>query len=415
VIGTGSVATLDIEKVVAGGDGLARHDSLVVFTPRTLDGELVRARVTVKGRLARGTLLGLERASSERVSPACPHYEGDACGGCQLQHASYAEQLRIKGRIVADAMRRIAHRVVEEPPVHPSANAWRYRSKLTLAIRRDRDGWYAGLRRFDDPDSVFQLRVCLITADRVVALWRDVMAASDHFPGAQELRGAVRVERDGAASFMLEGGDRWPGAAAFFERVGVLRSLWWTPAGGARRRLAVRDDAAPHPDASFAQVNDATARLMEDHVLSRVRAHRPNHVVDAYAGAGAGAARLAGDGARVTAIEIDSDAARWAGTRLTSPSRVITARVERALPDALPADVVVLNPPRGGVHARVCATLASATPAPRAIVYVSCDPATLARDLSRLPGWRIASLECFDMFPQTAHVETVCELLPEAA
>lgn len=91
--------------------------------------------------------------------------------------------------------------------------------------------------------------------------------------------------------------------------------------------------------------------------------------------------------------------------------------MEDALPDALPADVVILNPPRGGVHERVTATLDAARDvrAVRAVLYVSCNPATLARDLARLPAWRIASLAAFDMFPQTAHVETVCELVPESA
>ena len=93
----------------------------------------------------------------------------------------------------------------------------------------------------------------------------------------------------------------------------------------------------------------------------------------------------------------------------------MTARVEDAIRNTLPADAVILNPPRAGVDARVTSALEKATSAVRAIVYVSCDPATLARDLSRLPGWKIAKLTAFDMFPQTAHVETVCELVPAAA
>jgi 23S rRNA (uracil1939-C5)-methyltransferase len=93
----------------------------------------------------------------------------------------------------------------------------------------------------------------------------------------------------------------------------------------------------------------------------------------------------------------------------------VAAPVEEALPAALPADVVILNPPRAGVAPAVMTALLAATPSPRAIVYVSCDPATLARDVARLPGWQVTSLTCFDMFPQTAHVESVCLLVPEAA
>ncbi len=124
---------------------------------------------------------------------------------------------------------------------------------------------------------------------------------------------------------------------------------------------------------------------------------------------------IAESGAKVTAIELDSDAAHWTAARLPEGSVSLRARVEEALASALPADVVVLNPPRAGVDAKVTETLEATTPPPRAIVYVSCNPATLARDLSRLPSYRIESLVAFDMFPQTAHVETVCDLVPEAA
>jgi 23S rRNA (uracil1939-C5)-methyltransferase len=117
----------------------------------------------------------------------------------------------------------------------------------------------------------------------------------------------------------------------------------------------------------------------------------------------------------VTAIELDPDASEWSASRLTDPSRAIRAKVEDALPGLLPADLVILNPPRAGVDPRVTATLEAEARHVRGVIYVSCDPATLARDLSRLPSYRVESLHAFDMFPQTAHVETVCELRPEVA
>jgi 23S rRNA (uracil1939-C5)-methyltransferase len=139
--------------------------------------------------------------------------------------------------------------------------------------------------------------------------------------------------------------------------------------------------------------------------------------VAAYSGSGETALRLAAAGVRVTAIELDRDAARYAGERLPEGSRSIAGPVEGHLDAALPADVVVVNPPRGGLDPRVPALLEVAASgalgaAPRAVIYVSCNPATLARDLSRMPSWVLRSAEAFDMFPQTAHVETVCELVP---
>jgi 23S rRNA (uracil1939-C5)-methyltransferase len=150
---------------------------------------------------------------------------------------------------------------------------------------------------------------------------------------------------------------------------------------------------------------------LRDHVLARARAHAPGRVVDAYAGTGDTAVPLAEGGATVTAIELDADAADACRRKLPSSSRVLTGRVEDVLSSALPADVVILNPPRVGVHERVTVALA-ARPAPQAVIYVSCNPATLGRDLTRLPGFQVASVLGFDMFPQTAHVETVCELVP---
>jgi 23S rRNA (uracil1939-C5)-methyltransferase len=144
-------------------------------------------------------------------------------------------------------------------------------------------------------------------------------------------------------------------------------------------------------------------------------------LVDAYSGRGELAETVALDGVAVVAIEADAAATARARERLAAVTathgmvaRVVTALVEDALADALPADLIVLNPPRRGVDVRVTALLADAADrGVRGIVYVSCDPATLARDLARLPRWRIASVRCFDMFPQTAHVETVCVLVPE--
>ena len=135
-------------------------------------------------------------------------------------------------------------------------------------------------------------------------------------------------------------------------------------------------------------------------------------MIDAYAGAGHTALALSEAGIRVTAIELDADASAWSASKLREPSRAIQARVEDALPGVLPADLVLLNPPRAGLDGRVTETLEKEAGHVRSVIYVSCNPATLARDLSRLPSYAIESVRAFDMFPQTAHVETVCELTP---
>lgn len=406
-------AEVVIESIAAGGDGVGRTDGMVVFVPRTAPGDVVEVELVPRGRFARGTTRAVVRPSGDRVEPTCVHYERDRCGGCQLQHLRYDAQLLAKGRIVHDALQRIGRREVPIPTVRPSPRPWRYRRKLTLALRRRRGTWIAGMHPFDAPRRVFPLEECPITEDRVLEVWREILAASDALPATDELRGGVRLE-EGDASLVLEGGDAWPTSHGFFERVPSLSALWWHPANGALAALHLRG-ARRAPGASFAQVNAPVAELMRTYVVHRVLGHDPRTVVDAYAGLGDTGAAVASAERRVTAIELDPAAAAWCASRLPTGSRAVVARVEDVLPDALPADVVVLNPPRAGVDARVAAALRDAAPAPRAVLYVSCDPATLARDVRRLPGWRIASLAAFDMFPQTAHVETVCELVPEGS
>jgi 23S rRNA (uracil1939-C5)-methyltransferase len=377
----------------------------------------VRARLTPAGRMARGAVEEIVRRSPLRVDPPCPHYVADRCGGCQLQHLGYDAQLDAKRSIVEDALTRIARRSAVVAPVRRSPSAWRYRRKLTLALRRRGGDWIAGLHAYDRPGAVFSLRDCPITDERVVAVWREVMAASRHLPrDARELRGAVRLLDDGAA-FTLEGGVRWDASAALFDAAPSLRALWWVPDGRGRRLLHDRRADAV-PGASFVQVNPGVADALRDEVVRLALAHGPTTAVDAYAGAGETAIRLAERGVSVAAIEIDREAVRYAASRLPEGSRAVAGAVEDRLEEALPAEVVVVNPPRGGLHPRVpevlerAATGEAGTPPPRALVYVSCNPATLARDLARLPSFEIRSVQPFDMFPQTAHVETVCELVP---
>jgi 23S rRNA (uracil1939-C5)-methyltransferase len=337
---------------------------------------------------------------------------------------SYESQLRVKSTIVRDALQRIGKRGdVSTVPVVPSPAAWGYRTKLTLALRWTGDRWIAGLHRFDDPDAVFQLEQCPITDDRILAIWRDILGASASLPRTRRLRGAVRLTADGA-SFVLEGGMQWPLARELGDRVPSLTTIWWQAAGGRRRLVVDRrgatspGGASSHepksPDASFVQVNTPAAELLHAHVVTLALSHSPTTVIDAYSGAGATAIALSERRVRVTAIELDAVAARWVAARLPRESRSVVARVEDAIGEALPADVVILNPPRAGVDERVTDAL-ERTRASHAVIYVSCNPATLARDLRRLPSYRVASLTPFDMFPQTAHVETVCELIPEAA
>lgn len=408
-----SLTRVSIESIAAGGDGVGHTEGMAVFVPRTAPGDVALVRLARARRFARGEAQSFETLSPDRVNPACPHFTTDRCGGCQIQHLSYEAQLRAKSAIIGEALRRIGRRKVENPEVEPSDAQWRYRRKLTLHLRRASGRWIAGLHPFDDPDAVFDLVDCPITAERVMSVWTTLRPAFDLLPRERALRMSVRLLDDGASA-VVEGGRTWREPGRVLDASPLLRELWWRPDGGRPRLVAQRNIVAPS-GASFAQVNAGVAARLREHVLSRARAHRPQKVVDAYAGLGATTLPLAADGREVLAIELDAAAMEALRRQLRAPSMAIAGRVEDHLAEALPADVVLLNPPRGGVDERVSTTLQQVARPPRAVLYTSCDPATLGRDLARLTRYRLASVRAYDMFPQTAHVETVCELVPEAA
>ncbi len=408
-----AVVSVSIESIAAGGDGVGRNAGLVVFVPRTAPGDLVTAKISGSGHFARGTLGAVVTPSVIRIDPPCPHYKRDKCGGCQLQHMTYDSQLAAKRVIVRDSFQRIGKRAVDPPEIARSPKEWRYRTKLTLAIRRRGARWIAGLHPYDDPVRVFPLSDCPITDRRVVSAWREVMDADAYFPDASELRGSVRITSGGPTLVMM-GGQSWAARDQFSAAVPSVSAVWWEPSDDKPRRLLYDRRPDRTPSASFAQVNAEMAEILERYVLERARALNPRTAVDAYAGAGHTASALSEVGVAVTAIELDPDASEWSASVLRAPSRSVQGRVEDILPRVLPTDLVVVNPPRAGVDERVTQCLEVNASQIRGLIYVSCNPATLARDLSRLPSYGIETVRAFDMFPQTAHVETVCELRPLA-
>lgn len=400
---------LRVDSIAAGGDGIGRLEGLAVFIPRTAPGDVVDATIRQQGRLARGRVLRVIEPSADRVAPTCRHYDGDRCGGCQLQHLSASAQLDAKRRIVSDAFTRIARREVHVPPVIPSALNWEYRSRLTLAMRWQGGAWVMGLHAYDDVDRVFDLHECPITDRGIVDAWRAIRSASRFLPRVVELRGTVRRLGD-EFGFVLEGGHQWPTTREFADGVPGIHVITWRPANGPPH-VCVDRRAGKLPEESFDQVNQSVATAARAEIIERALAGRPARAVDAYAGLGATSRALAERGVRVTAIELDPHASRYAASQVPIGLEVVTGRVEDSLASYLPTDVVILNPPRAGVDARVTSALSSHPP--RRLLYMSCNPGTLARDVSRLPGFRVNSVRAYDMFPQTAHVEVVCEMVPE--
>src|SRR4029077_4220334 len=198
-----------ITSIAAGGDGVGRlGDGRAVFVPRTAPGERVRLRDGVKlhKRFARGELAEVvgPAGGGARVTPPCPHYLQDHCGGCQLQHVSYEAQLEAKRAIVGDALRRIAKLDVPDPEIVEAVEEWRYRAKVSLAVKGGGGrGRTVGFHPYDRPATVFPLVDCHIADFRLMALWRELKPHLDLMP-AKLARLTLRLDREGRRHVIAE-------------------------------------------------------------------------------------------------------------------------------------------------------------------------------------------------------------------
>ena len=412
-----------VRALASGGAGVADlPDGRVAFVHRTAPGDMVEARIVrLRPRWGEAELVDVIEPGPGRVEPPCPLYH--ACGGCVLQHLSYAEQLRWKHRFVADAMARIGGVDAPLPDVTPSPRETGYRNRMTFTIRSLRGGrMVAGLHGLRDPDRIVDVGAeCLLPEAPVVRAWQALRAAWEDgarpLPAARELRVTLRALDAGVILVVKGGANGWD-PAPLLERAPDLVGVWHQ-AEGEPDPVRVAGDAVqeswgeehvPVGGHAFLQVNRAAAEPLVAHVLAQ--AGRPGRAVDAYCGVGVYGRALARRGWTVDGIELDAAACGAARHGAPAGFTVHAGRVEERLPALLPTDLLVLNPPRAGLHEEIPTALRSRRPA--LTVYVSCDPATLARDLRRLAGaFRLTALRSFDLFPQTGHVETVAVLSPD--
>ncbi len=400
------MATVTIERLVAGGDGVARlADGMVVFVPRTAPGDQVEIDVIQRGRrFGRGRLRRVITEGPGRVAPPCHHYVRDRCGGCQLQHVSIETQQEAKRGFVRDALRRIGGRAEAEPALEPSPQAWHYRTNVRLAIHQGRAGFHA----YDDA-SVFALERCAIAAEPLMALWA---LLRDSPPPAGGL--ILRMDREGGLHVVVEGTEApWTGPAEIERSVGRALSWWWRPRGGAARVVAGPQTGVPA--LAFEQVNPALASRIRQAAVQALGDVAERVVWDLYGGVGDTARLLAQQGARVWSVERDRAAVTWAVRQASAAGSInhVAGLVEETLHRLPEPAAVVVNPPRTGLHRRVADQLERWGARRRGtarLCYVSCDPATLARDLARMPSFALRDIRAYDLFPQTAHVETLAVL-----
>jgi len=395
-----------------GGSAVGRYEGRAVFVPYVLPGERVRARITQeKERFAHAEAVELITRSPARVDPPCPYFGPGRCGGCHWQHIAYEQQLEYKRAIVVDQLERIGKlRAPTVRPTIPSPSPWGYRAHMTFTVTPEGAlGFYS-----DDNSHLVPVDECHILNPAL----RELIARLN-LEGSAVSRVRLQAGSDPADRMIIleiEGEDapevliNLPGVSVNLltgdnEPINLIGSpyAFYTVAGRSFRVTA----------GGFFQVNPPVAEVLVEEVLRRLDLQGGESVLDLYSGVGLFTAFIAGRAAFVTSVESYPPAVGDADANLAEFENVdlIEGSVEAVLSDlAEPFDSVVVDPPRTGLGPRVTSRLAKM--APRRIVYVSCDPATFARDAAELAraGYRLLDVQPVDMFPQTFHIECVSTL-----
>jgi len=368
----GSRLEVSITDIAFGGEGVARVDGFVIFVPFVVEGEAVEVEVTeVKKNFARAQLVRVLRASPDRVVPPC-RYFGD-CGGCQYQHIDYAAQLRLKHKQITDLFQRVggfAESVID--PVAPCPQTYGYRNRIMV-----RSQW-------NKPKQA--LNIGFIRHDNRLVVDIDECKIAE--PALNEQLQQVRAHPP--------------------------------PKGGLKVVLRIAPEDWEVPRDSFFQNNFFLLPALVETVRDRIRSSGVRHLVDAYCGVGFFAIELAGLVESFAGIEIDlmaiRAARRNAENRRRTNGEFLQGDVAEFLPSLLgrfspDTTAVVLDPPRVGCSPASVQLLRHTGPAQ--VIYVSCNPATLARDLNALCAggvYELVKVVPLDMFPQTQHVECVADL-----
>jgi 23S rRNA (uracil1939-C5)-methyltransferase len=392
---------LVIDALAAGGDGIGRaDDGRVVFVPFTAPGDRVLVEIRSKrARFAHGRVVTLLEPGPGRTDPVCPVF--GTCGGCSWQHVDYKVQLESKAQILSDALSRLGGVGLEEEiHITPSPTPYHYRGRARVLAERRRVGF-----RKRKSHSLCSVRSCPIlvpSVDRELGALADRAAASGDLDGEWELSVGV----DGTRAIALSG------------EAGLSGSGRSSGSGGSRVEIQVGEDRFGISPGVFAQSNS----LLQNELAAAVHreAGEGGLAVELFAGAGFFTLGLARKFERVIAIESNAAATRDLADNLRAANLGnVDVRCERV--EGLGADgewcpekpdVLLLDPPRTGLPPGSVEVLAQGAGSPRRIVYVSCDPSTLARDLElfgRL-GYRTLRVEGFDLFPQTPHVEAIAVL-----
>ena len=446
----GKEYNIHIESLGTSGEGVGRIDGFTVFVEGGLPGEDLFIRITeVKKNYAAADLLKIINASHDRVKPPCEIYR--ECGGCQLQHLSYEGQLMAKQQQVKDAMERIGH--LKNLPVLPTIGArepWNYRNKVAFPVGRDRGRTIIGCfaqgthKIIDSSDCMIQdkinneaisavrevidkLNIPVYDEDRHTGVIRHVVARTGEKGQLMVVLVTVtkRLSREKEIIKMLR--SRLPQMVSLQQNIQTYRNnvilgretklLWGRPTIKAKLGKFSFNVSAR----SFFQVNTKQAEVLYDKALEFAQLTGKETVIDAYCGTGTISLYLAQKARKVYGVEIVSpaikDAEKNARENNVKNAEFIVGDCTKVMPrlynQGIRPDVIVVDPPRAGCTEVVLKTFANMQP--NRIVYVSCNPATLARDLEILDklGYKAEKVQPVDMFVASSHIENVALIVRE--
>ena len=416
----------EIETIAFGGEGILRHNHFVVFVPFTAIGDRISCKIKeVKSSFAKAELVELIKKSDGRATPLCPYF--GSCGGCQLQHLQPVPQLNYKLSAVQDALKRIGHLSPPSISIIPAGENWGYRRHITLHLKPKDKGFEAGYIALDN-HSLTVVQECPIFIRSDVLILEMVQKWIKGIPNPERIEGRLTILKNQHQQFILsfQFETQFSAELKFFENLlkqstdlaGIMiqTSIKETIFGNPYCEEIIEGLTFRYSPKTFVQNHPGQSLNIYNQICQLVDQSKQHHVLDLYCGFGITSLLLAKRGHTVTGIECNKEAIVFGQANATfnklKNNHFIQGDVEKILPKWLKtnrAEIIIVNPPRQGLTKKVIEQLL--TSSAQSMIYISCMPATLARDLNLLAKeYYIADGQAYDMFPQTAHVETLIHL-----